>query len=398
MNSLISEKRNFQSDKYLKWDSNADAEEINLLLVGSSIVIIDIANYDLLDRNILRAIIESDKVFFTALSLEAFLKNTSEIYISQDTFKVIGQFVSTDYNIEIYDENEVYEIKETKLAILDEVKMGLSEIKDNKRMIWKSAYSNFILETKNTTLGSYWHIVRDVIFFVTYISFMTFMRGNSDIEELPGIVYLVVGLVPWYFVSDIFNGGVNCIRGYRHVISKVKFPITIIPFYNTIGSFYKRGLTYLILAFVILVYFILGDIDTFKVFHFIYFNAAMIIYMMAFNLVFSSLISVSKDFGELYKSIQRVQFYFIPVFWDFTMIASKLNSADPIKDFIGDVIHMLLLLNPVAYILNGFRMSFGGTNHVTTELTIIFWVMTIIMFIVGFSLQARLRKIYADVL
>ena len=124
----------------------------------------------------------------------------------------------------------------------------------------------------------------------------------------------------------------------------------------------------------------------------------MIIYMMAFNLVFSSLISVSKDFGELYKSIQRVQFYFIPVFWDFTMIASKLNSADPIKDFIGDVIHMLLLLNPVAYILNGFRMSFGGTNHVTTELTIIFWVMTIIMFIVGFSLQARLRKIYADVL
>lgn len=384
----------FNANKILKI-KNCTEPKIQSLIFGSSLTVIDINDFNVYENSFIRFLIESNKVVFTKNSFEKIKLFIDNIFHTQVQFKCLENVAG--YKIEVID---IYNYKDdnTKANIYNEVKSGITEVYQNKSMLFKSAYSSFKLETKNTSLGSYWHIVRDIMFFFTYITFMSFIRGNADIENIPSILYLVSGLVPWYFMSDIFNSGVSCIRSYKHVISKVKFPITIIPFYNTIGNFYKRSLTYLILAIIILYYILNNEINQFNIFYFIYFNIAMVLFMMSFSLVFSSLISVSKDFSELYKSIQRVQFYFIPVFWDFTLINSKLTSINPIQDNFLSLVNTMLLLNPVAYILNGFRMCIGATNHITIFNTVIFWIITFTMFIIGFSLQYRLRKIYADVL
>lgn len=400
MISLIGDKKKYKVDKFIL--SNVDLvskeAEISLLLSKSDVIIFDTLEIENIPQDIMRSLIESNVVYFTSNSITNLFEYLKTTYHTNYTFKVIGDYTSLDFNIECYSIEEVLKKKREKVSLHDEIKYGITEILQNKMMILKLSYSNFQLETKNTTLGSYWHIVRDIIFFVTYISFMIFMRGNSDIEQIPAILYLVVGLVPWYYMSDILNGGVNCIRNNRHIISKVKFPITIIPFYYTIGAFYKRALTYLILFIVMFYYFMTGEMTVFKPILFIYINVSMIIFMTAFNLVISSLISVSRDFTELYKSIVRVQFYFLPIFWDFTMIQDKLYSSNQLNNTIGEIIGIALKLNPIAYILNVFRVSVGATSHISPFYTSMFWLTTLILFIVGFSLQYRLRKIYADVL
>lgn len=398
MITVIGKNKSIKANKYILENRQIDVQDITRVYSLSNVVVIDLNKISQLCDEALRIILEANSSYFTAdcfALIEEYMDNN---YISRKSFKVIGGYNSTKYKVEEINLNDIYNIKTNKVSVIDETKFGINEVITNRKMLMKAAYSNFILETKNTTLGSYWHIVRDIIFFVTYITFMTFLRGNGAIEGIPAILYLVIGLVPWYFMSDVLNGGVNCIKNYRHVISKVKFPVTIIPFYNTLSAFYKRGLTYLILAVVVLVYFIKGDIDGFRFIVFIYFNVSMILFMMAYNLVFSSLISVSNDFNELYKSIQRVQFYFLPIFWDFTMIGQKLVSSDPLTNLFGKIIYYILYLNPISYILNGFRLSVGATDHITLMYSLYFWVVTIIMFVIGFSLQYRLKKIYADVL
>ncbi|WOO86627.1 hypothetical protein RZE82_05800 [Mollicutes bacterium LVI A0039] len=399
MISLIGDTKNKQCKLFIKVSDNDNFDSnVSLALLKSNAVIVDTVNYGLMSHDLIRMLVESNHTYFTVESFNKLKTEIKNMYLSTNKVNVIGECVDPDYNITTYKMSDVLAIKEEKVSLFEEIRYGLNEVFTRVPMIMKLSYTNFLLETKNTTLGSYWHIVRDIIFFITYISFMIFMRGNGDIDGIPVILFLVSGLVPWYYISDVMNGSVNCIRNSNGIISKVKFPVTIIPFYSAIGAFYKRALTYIILAVIVIYFFATNQLDTFKPLTFLYFNAAMLIYMVSFALVFSSLISVSKDFTELYRAIQRVQMYFLPVFWDFTMIGKKLSFSTPLYDTIGHGILVLLKLNPVAYILNGFRASFGGVNHTSPAYTLCFWIIVIVMYTIGFSLQYRLRKIYADVL
>ncbi len=276
---------------------------------------------------------------------------------------------------------------------------GIKEITTNHHMIWKMAHSIFQQETLKTTLGSYWHIVRDMVFFVTYVIFMIFMRGFNDIEGIPIVMYLVSGLVAWYYISDIIGGGAACIKQSRGIISKVKFPVTIIPVYHSLAIFYRRGLTYIILAVVAFSFILFSDSTvTFRPLLFIYYTVSMLVFMTGFNLLFSSFVALSRDFHELYKSFIRIQMYFHPIFWDVSSVQNKLESSGNSVIVALAVVFKVLMLSPTVYILTGYRQSFGAIRENGLLETAVFWFFVVVVYTVGFKIQAKVRKLYADII
>lgn len=381
--------------------TNLDEKDRDILIkanASSMIFIYGLPSPEQLLNPVIRSLVEREYVFFVCddlIKLDTLYKDTNKL-ISQ---RISNFILPVDSNRDdCWTVDEVFAIKRPKKT--GEIMEGITEIKDNFHIIKKLSVSTFIQETLNTSLGIYWHLVRDVIFFFTYILFMLFMRGTGSIDGLPAVVFLVTGLVAWYFISDVLSGGVNCIRSSKGIISKMHFPITIIPIYYTLSILYRRGLTYIILFAVITVS-ILTGVENVKIdfLSFTYYTIAMIIVMIAYSMFMSAYVTVSRDFNELYKSFVRIQMYFVPIFWDISGIIRKLDSLN--FAFAGQfkaIFEIIMTCNPIVYILNGYRASFGAYNHNTTLSLVIFWVVVLGLFILGFKTQSRMRKIYADII
>ncbi|MFV0499924.1 MAG: ABC transporter permease [Bacilli bacterium] len=375
-----------------------DEREILIVANDSSKVIFWGYPIDEYDKKVYHSLLERENVYFVAVDEDGRLYyDNIKRQIPEMFSKLISKYLVLNKKCE-------REFLVSEVLIENNIKKNsavesVKEITNNRHMIWKMASSIFQQETLKTTLGSYWHIVRDIVFFITYVMFMIFMRGFGEIEGIPVVMYLVSGLVAWYYMSDIIGGGVACIRNSRAIISKVKFPITIIPLYHSLAIFYRRGLTYIILVAVVAMHLIANargvEVHPLK---FIYYTISMVIFMTGFNILVSAFVAISRDFYELYKSFSRIQMYFNPIFWDMTSVQNKLaNSGNAIISFM-EIPFKILMLNPTVYILTGYRESFGAlrTNDVLS--TSVFWVIVVIMYLVGFKLQMRVRSLYADII
>lgn len=125
----------------------------------------------------------------------------------------------------------------------------------------------------------------------------------------------------------------------------------------------------------------------------------MVIFTAGFNLVFSGIVTISKDFYQLYKAIARIQLYLNPFFWNVSYIETKIEQFNFVgSNIIGLIFDVYININPAIYLLSGFRESFGGIKYNGIYATITFWVVVLILYVIGFNVQAKFRRIYADVL
>ncbi len=265
--------------------------------------------------------------------------------------------------------------------MIKSIKFVLTEHFYNLYMIGKLGIASSRKQTIRTSLGIWWILIRDIIYFVTFILFRVLMAGSGTIEGMNFILYLVTGLVPWFFINDTINGGVMTIKNSKAIISSIKFPITTLSTIEVIGVFGKRLFTVLIL-FVLCGIF--GDLRDINIFLFIYYFLSMFILMCVYNLMVSPIIAISEDFTQLYLAMTRVLFYVVPVIWSF----------ESLKHYPS--IEKVLKLNPMVYIINGFRDALVLGNIPDLQFTIYFWSITIIMFIIASLVQFKLKRYYLD--
>jgi len=95
------------------------------------------------------------------------------------------------------------------------------------------------------------------------------------------------------------------------------------------------------------------------------------------------------DFSNLLGIAMQLFFWFTPIVWNLGMLADK------------PILLKIMKCTPFTYLITTFRQVFIDENIVFAGngiYTIIFWVVTIILFIWGNSIFKRTRKDFADVL
>lgn len=257
----------------------------------------------------------------------------------------------------------------------------VSEHKNNLYRIWQMSKSHMQKQTIRTSLGIGWVFIRDLIYFAVFTIFRYLMSGSAQVEGMNFIVFLITGLVPWFFMSEVINNGTNAIKMNQAIINSIKFPITVIPTIEVLAIFLKRLFT-LLVAFGISIGF--GYFSSFRPLLFLYYFFAMLMLMILYNLIFSAFVAISDDFNQLYLSIVRVIFFSMPIIWSFERLGSLPWAI------------YLLKLNPMVYIISGFRDAFVLGHTPDLQYTIYFWAICLIMFAAGCMVQYKLRKYYSD--
>ena len=131
----------------------------------------------------------------------------------------------------------------------------LRDLYNNKSLLITLAKNDFREQYLGSHLGMLWAILRPSIFMLTvwFIFSVGFKRHVAN-EEIPFVLYLMCGYIPWFFFSDAVSGGMNSIVNNKFLVKKVNFRVSILPLVKVISSLYIHLVFVLILLAIFLFY------------------------------------------------------------------------------------------------------------------------------------------------
>lgn len=238
---------------------------------------------------------------------------------------------------------------------------------------------------RGATLGWFWAIFKPAFaILVYYFTFVIGLKVSKNIFGYPYFLWLVSGITPWFFIRDILQQGVESIRKYHYLVTKVKFPVSIIPTFTTISNY----IIHLILMILVFFCFILSNNNlTIYIIQLPIYMILMFIFFVFLNLLLSTLSALSKDFCSFIKSFTTA------IFWLSGIIYDIANINIPWLQY-------LFYFNPVTFIVNGYRNCFIKHIWIFEEplQLIIFLIMTLFMIIISTWTYKKAKKEIPDLL
>ena len=211
-----------------------------------------------------------------------------------------------------------------------------------RKQIWKLAKTDLGKTYKGSVLGWAWAILRPTITLLIYwFAFSIGLRGGKPVEGYPYFLWLMAGMIPWFYMRSMITGGASCLRRYTYLITKIKYPIATIPTIINISNFFVH---LMLVAFMFLMYIAFGFMPDI---YYLQLPLYMLMAFLFFNFwaLFAGMLSaMSRDFLNFVRSITIGFLWLSGIFYD-------VNSIDIawLRDF--------MLFNPITIIVNGFRNS-----------------------------------------
>lgn len=268
---------------------------------------------------------------------------------------------------------------------METIRQIVDEHKSFKKQIFKLAKSDLIKTYRGAALGWAWAVVKPMItLFVFWFAFTVGLRAGKPVEGYPYFLWLVAGFLPWFYMQELITGGATCIRKYKHLVTKMKFPISVIPTYYNISHIYVH---FALFAITIILFLCFGYMPDKYLLQIPLYMLMMIAFFTVWSLFAGLLSALSKDFENLVRACSSA------IFWMSGIIYNVNSIGNP-------VIRLILKFNPVTVIANGYRYSFIYKQWFFEDgVELLCYCITLTVFIVlALWAYKRLRKEIPDVL
>lgn len=261
----------------------------------------------------------------------------------------------------------------------------MSEHIDYRTQIFQLALADLVRTYRGSALGWAWAVIKpSVTIFVYWFAFDIGLRAGRPVEGYPFFLWLIAGIVPWFYMSEMLTQGSKTLNRYNYLVTKIKFPVSTISTFVSISKLYIHTA---LLGVVTLVFVLWGHpIDVYFLQLPIY-TFLMFVFFTAWSLFASPLSAVSKDFANTVASLVTAIFWMSGVMWDVNRIHI-------------DWVRRLLLFNPVTFVATGYRNVFINKRWFYEDPWAFgaFGVVLLIMLVMAVRTHRRLRHEIADVL
>lgn len=293
--------------------------------------------------------------------------------------EMVKKIISCVILIVIY---SVFILKYDKIVILP------VELLQNRQLIWKLAKNDFKTRYAGSYLGIVWAFVQPVITVLLYWFVFTVALPSRAVAvkgdiEIPYILWLIAGIVPWFFFSEALSNGTNALLEYNYLVKKVVFKISILPIIKIISALFVHGFFLLFTVGLFACYGYYPDLYTLQIF---YYSACMFVFVLGLCYITCSIIIFFRDLGQIISIALQVGIWATPILWNITTLSPRLR--------------IIFKLNPMNYIVEGYRDSlidkiWFWENFYSTAY---FWILTMFVFAFGAIIFKRLKIHFADVL
>lgn len=259
----------------------------------------------------------------------------------------------------------------------------LKEIFISRKLIWNLSKNDFKTRFAGSYLGIIWAFVQPVVIVIIY--WFVFQVGfrSAPISNFPYILWLVSGIVPWFFFNEAIANAANSMLEYSYLVKKVVFKISVLPIVKITSAMFVHAF---FIVFTILIFTLYGYYPDIYLLQVIYYTFCAYTLALAISYFTCSVIVFFRDLGQIIAIFLQIGMWITPILWSYSMIPEKLS--------------FIYKLNPIYYITEGYRDSF--INKVwfwqKESQTVYFGLLTFILFYFGISVFNKLRVHFADVL
>lgn len=263
------------------------------------------------------------------------------------------------------------------------------ELFQSRKLIWKLAKNDFKKRYAGSYLGVVWAMAQPIVTVIMYwIVFDRVFDTRSQLVaggiQVPYVLYLTAGLVPWFYFTEAITQGTMALIEYNYLVKKVVFNISILPIIKVIAATFIHVFFVCILLIVAILYGYHPTIYTIQIF---YYSFCLFLLVLAMSYFTSALVVFIRDLQQIINIALQIGMWATPILWDISML-----ETDSMKAFFK--------LNPMVYIVNGYRSAIYEEiwffEHFYSSTY--FWIFTISLFCVGTLIFKKLRVHFADVM
>lgn len=263
----------------------------------------------------------------------------------------------------------------------------LKEIVKKRRLIWDLAKADFKKRFVGSYFGIVWMFVQPLVTVLIYFFiFQVGFKSEPPVPDVPYVVWLVPGIVPWFFFSEALNCITNCLQEYSYLVKKVVFQVEILPIIKLISCLMVHGFFVLIMLLMFLCY---GRLPLATWIQIVYYTAAASILALAVGYLTAAVNVFFKDMAQIVSICLQFGMWLTPIMYFEEMFANQAPWVVP-----------LLKINPFYYIVAGYRDSMltGNWFWERPKLGLYFWLVTAVLGLLGLKVFKRLRPHFSDVL
>jgi lipopolysaccharide transport system permease protein/teichoic acid transport system permease protein len=256
------------------------------------------------------------------------------------------------------------------------------QLNDQKHLIITLSKRDFERKYVKNFFGMIWAVVDPFAFvIILYIVFGT-RFGNREEMGVPFVTFLLTGYVAYSLFSSSLQNLTKAISDHSFLLKKIDFNVIILPITRMISDLMVHAIVLLISIIIILFNNVFPTIYWLQLLYYIF---AMAAFLISTSLFTSSVYLFFPDISNIVGIISRIMFFLTPIFWNTKGLSDKYV--------------LVLKLNPLYYIVNGYRDSLLYQRSILEHpiWAIYYWSFCFLIFIIGIIVFKKLRPHFADV-
>lgn len=259
----------------------------------------------------------------------------------------------------------------------------LKEINNSKELIFKLSKNDFLTKYASSQLGIFWAFVQPLLTVLVY--WFVFQIGFRvvPVENVPYLLWLLCGLVPWFFFSEALINSTNSLLEYSYLVKKVVFKISILPLIKIISSLFIHLFFLIFIEYIFIFYGYIPSIFNVQI---LYYLICIISLLVSLSFLTSSIVVFFRDLSQIISIIMQFGVWLTPILWQPSMFSEKYQ--------------FILKLNPLYYIVEGYRDSLFNNIWFweKPKQTLLFWSICFVCFVLGAIVFKKLKPHFSDVL
>ena len=243
------------------------------------------------------------------------------------------------------------------------------------------AMREFISRYVGTLAGVLWAVIHPLLTVIIFWFIFSIGFKVTGPSNLPFLLYFVTGLAPWLMFSEVLMISTDGARNNLNLIKKTVFPSEVLPFVYLGAASITHAIFLTIIIFLMFFY---GVSFSFYILQVFYYFMALCFFLIGLCWILSAANVFHRDVGQSVSIIINFWFWLTPRVW--------------VKDVIPSKYQWLLVINPLTYIIEGYRKSLLYQESFLADLpsTIYFISLSIVTFIIGALIYKRMKLEFAD--
>jgi len=260
------------------------------------------------------------------------------------------------------------------------LRINFKELFEYRELIAMLAWRDIMAQYKQAVFGVTWAVVKPVFSVIVYTLVFGKVAKLSS-SGLPYPVFTLCGLVAWSFFASSLDQSTVSLLNNTNLLTKIYFPRLILPI-ASLG----RGAVDFVISFILLII-LMGVYGFYPAITLCFLPVFFVMGMcltLGIGLFFSALCTKYRDLKFAVQFLIQIWFWVTPVAYGIENIPEKLKY--------------IFFLNPMTWIIQGFRWSLLGVGEMDLQNILITASFSICVLFGGLFYFRRMEGEFADII